>query len=598
MTDHELAAELRALSEHPSLRPRAEQLRELAEAVVTPAQADRWCEVNLFAAFPPGESVRSLASGAGMRHRALKLMDVVQPVLVFLPIVTTWFGLKMATTAYGETLAAGGIETARRPFLEMWQQGFDGRLSNWLRFDSVAFMTLGVIGVLIVVTLGERLLRRSIEQEAEEEALALRSRLLAALTRATLLLGQVKLASPARFQAELTKSASELNKVGRTMSKVHTQVVEELEKALEATGQATEALTAGVTEVRDSIATLDKHMAAVSSAAETLLHSVERTAYAIDSVGEKTDVAVNRVGDRLSTVILDSTSGVRKSVDELATLTEQAVREMTSSTGQVVRDLTTSAGQVVKDLAASTGLVVRDLGDSTGQAVRDLADSTGQVVRDLASSTEQAVRDTAVSLDARVGELVSATAGIGSALGRMETAATESGDRISHALTSGSGTLAAVLGGAGADIREALDDWAGTASAHAVRIEMVSDTAGRTVRLLEETRDALDRLPADLARSLQEVPAAVREVTGPEIAALQGAIARLDEAVRQAAAAVTAGLAAGAGESSGADTPAVPAPTSVPAGPTNDPHGPISLNAGDTSGFAEKSGEGIEGWRP
>ncbi|WP_147943203.1 MULTISPECIES: hypothetical protein [Microbispora] len=594
--DQDLAAELRVLAKHPGLKPRAEQLRELAWAVLTPDEAERWCEVDLFAAFPPGESVRSIPADSSIGHKAHKIIDVVQPVLVFLPIVTTWFGLKMATTAYGETLAAAGVEAARRPFLEMWQQGFDGRLPGWLRFDSIAFMTLGVIGALIVITLWERLLRRSIEQRAEEEAAALRSRLLAALTKATLHLGQVKLASPARFQAELTKSASELNKVGRTMGKVHTQVVEELEKALEATGQATDALTAGVAEVRDSIATLDKHMAAVSSAAETLLHSVERTAYAIDSVGEKTDKAVDRVGDRLSTVILDSTSGVRKSVDELATLTEQAVRDMTSSTGQVVRDLTTSAGQVVKDLAASTGLVVRDLGDSTGQAVRDLADSTGQVVRDLASSTGQAVRDTAASLDARVGELVSATAGIGSAVGRVETAATDSGDRISHALTSGSGTLSAVLGGAGADIREALDDWAGTASAHAARIEMVSDTAGRTVRLLEETRDALDRLPADLARSLQEVPAAVREVTGPEITALQAAIARLDEAVRQAAAAVTAGLVSGAARSSGAGTPPGPDRTQVPAGPADDPHGQAPLDTGAAPGTTGNSGERSEGW--
>ncbi|ETK36596.1 methyl-accepting chemotaxis protein [Microbispora sp. ATCC PTA-5024] len=548
MTDQDLAAELRVLSKHPGLKPRAEQLRELAEAVVTPDQAERWCEVDLFAAFPPAESVRSVASVTSIGQKALKIVDVVQPVLVFLPIVTTWFGLKTATTAYGETLTAEGVEAARRPFLEMWQQGFDGRLSGWLRFDRVAFMTLGVIGVLIVVTLGERLLRRTIEQRAEEEADALRSRLLAALTRATLLLGQVRLASPARFQAELTKSASELNKVGRTMSKVHTQVVEELEKALEATGQATDALTAGVAQVRDSIDTLDKHMSAVTSAAETLLQSVERTAYAIDSVGEKTDEAVDRVGDRLGTVILDSTTGVRNSLDELATL--------------------------------------------TGQAVRDMTASTGQVVRDLAASTGQAVRDTAASLNARVGELVSTTAGIGTAVARVETAATESGDRISHALTNGSGTLAAVFGGAGADIREALDNWAGTASAHAARIEMVSDSAGRTVRLLEETRDALDRLPSDLAQALQTVPTAVREVTAPDIAALQAAIGRLDEAVRQAAAAVTAGLAVDAGDRSSTDA------TAIPARATNEPHVPAPLDAGGASGTAGNSGERAEGWHP
>lgn len=595
--DQDLAAELRALAGHPALACRADQLTELADAVDDPGKAELWCEVDLFAAFPPDDTVQVIVQSTPAWQKIVKVIYYMQAVLVFFPITITWLGLKKATTAYGETLAAAGVEAARRPFLEMWQQGFDGKLAGLWKFDNVAVMTLSTIGFLIAVTLVERYMHRWEDERASEQEEELRPRLLAALTRATLHLGQVKLASPARFQAELTKSASELNKVGRTMSKVHTQVVEELEKALEATGQATDALTAGVAEVRDSIATLDKHMAAVSSAAETLLHSVERTAYAIDSVGEKTDVAVDRVGDRLSTVILDSTSGVRKSVDELATLTEQAVREMTSSTGQVVRDLTTSAGQVVKDLAASTGLVVRDLGDSTGQAVRDLADSTGQVVRDLASSTGQAVRDTAASLDARVGELVSATAGIGSAVGRVETAATDSGDRISHALTSGSGTLSAVLGGAGADIREALDDWAGTASAHAARIEMVSDTAGRTVRLLEETRDALDRLPADLARSLQEVPAAVREVTGPEITALQAAITRLDEAVRQAAAAVTAGIVSSAAESSGAGTATGPAHTPVPAGSANDPHDPAPFDTGATSSTAGNSGERAEGWR-
>ncbi|WP_327045348.1 hypothetical protein OG320_27130 [Microbispora sp. NBC_01189] len=575
MTNQDLAAELRVLSKHPGLKPRAEQLRELAQAVVTPAQAERWCEVDLFAAFPAGETVRPVADSS-FWHSAFRIIDVVQPVLVFLPIVTTWFGLKTATTAYGETLAAAGVEAARRPFLEMWQQGFDGRLPGWLRFDSVAFMTLGVIGLLIVVTLVERLLRRMIEQRAEEDAAVLRSRLLAALTRATLVLAQVRLASPARFQAELTKSAAEMHRVGETIGKIHTQVLDALATALEATSQTTDALTAGVAEVRDSMAILDKHMTAVTSAAETLLQSVDRTAYAIDSVGEKTDAAVDRVGDRLGTVILDSTTGVRKSIDELATVTGQAVHDMTASTGQVVRDLASS----------------------TGQTVRELADSTGRVVLDLADSTGQTVRETAASLDGRVGELVSATAGIGSAIGsavgRVETAATESGDRISHALTSGSGTLAAVLGGAGADVREALDDWAGTASAHAARIEMVSDTAGRTVLLLEETRDALDRLPTELARALQEVPAAVRKVTAPELAALQASVARLDDAVRQAAAAVTAGLATASGSPSGTDT-AVPAPASVPAGGTGDPHEPAALDRGGVPGRAGHDHERAEG---
>ncbi|WP_327104879.1 hypothetical protein [Nonomuraea glycinis] len=491
---------------------------------MTPDEAEQWCEVDLFAAFPPRESVNPAVSEVSRRgHGMLKILDLFLPVLVFVPIAVTWYGLKEATSAYGETLAAGGIEAARRPFLEMWQQGFDGRLPAWLQFDGVAFMTLSAIVLLVAVTLGERLLRRSIEQQAEEQVDALRARLLAALTRATLVLAQVRLSSPVRFQAELTKSAAEMHKLGETTRTVYTKVVEALDLALEAAGQASDALTAGFADMRGSIESLDKQVATVASATETLLRAVERTAYAVDSVGEKTDEAIDRVGDRLSRVILDSTTAVRKSVDELATLTAQAVG-----------DMATSAGRVVDELATSTR----------------------QTVRELTHSTDRAVRDTAASLDVRVGELVSVTADLGSAVGRVETAADESGDRISRALTDANGTIAATLGSAGTEVREALDDWAGTASAHAARIEMVSDTAGRTVRLLEETRAALDRLPADLARALQEVPSAVREVTAPEIAGLQAAIARLDDAVRQAAAAVTTGLAAGAAVHPSPDTAA------------------------------------------
>src|SRR5690606_28430842 len=124
---------------------------------------------------------------------------------------------------------------------------------------------------------------------------------------------------------ELTKSAADMHKLGETTRAVYTKVVEALDLSLEAAGEASDTLAAGVADMRDSITTLDKQVATITSAAETLLRAVERTAYAIDSVGEKTDEAVDRVGDRLGTVILDSTAAVRKSVDELATLTARTV---------------------------------------------------------------------------------------------------------------------------------------------------------------------------------------------------------------------------------------------------------------------------------
>ncbi|WP_062428742.1 hypothetical protein [Herbidospora daliensis] len=467
MTDQELAAELRALADLPGLDSRARQLRDLAEAVVEPAQGERWCDLDLFAAFDPADSVQDFPADS----RFLKKLDWIQSVIIFLPIVVTWLGLKVATTAYGETLAAGGVEAARRPFLEMWQQGFDGRLSVWWRFDNIAIGTLIAIAAVVAITITERVKRRQAEDRAVDEAAALRSRLRAALTEASLILNQVRLSSPARFQAELSKGAADLNKVGKTIGKLHTQVVEALSTALGATDQATDALTAGVAQTRDSMATVEKHLTAVTAAAESLKASVDRTAYAIDAIGEKTDEAVGRVGERLGSVLAESTNGVQRSIDNLTSATEKSVRE--STTG----------------------------------------------------------------LNTRVGELVGATLAIGTAVGRVETAAAESGDRISHVLAETNGTL----GAAGTEVREALDDWASTASAHASRIELVADTAGRTAQLLEDARDAMDRLPNDLTTALREIPMAVRDVTGLDVAELRDAIGRLENAVLQAATAVAAG---------------------------------------------------------
>lgn len=496
MTDQELAAELRELAAHPALAARAAQLREVADAVLSPDLAERWCEVDLFAAFPPEETVRPDHPGsARWWHALLTAAGLVQPVLVFLPISITWLGLKNATTAYGELLAIAGAEAARRPFLELWQQGFDGRLPAWQRFDGVALATLVAIFLLIAVTFAERLLRRMAERRSGERTEALRARLRTALTAATLVLAEARLASPARFQAELGKSAVELRKVGQTIGRVHAKVVPALEKALDSTGRATDALVAAADGVRGSIPALTAHLTAVTDAAKDLLEAVERVAGAVDSVGRRTDAAVDRVGDRVGGLITTATDGVRQALDEF----------------------TAAAGRMVADTAAH--------------------------------------------LDTRVGELTGATAGLGSAVSRVEAVAARSGDRLADAVTQAAGAFTTALENAGAEVRQALGDWADTASAHAARIELVSDAAGRTAHLLQETRDALDRLPADLARTLQELPTAVRDAARPELAALRAAVAGLDDAVRQATSAFTGATGARTGAPGGraAGGPSAPA---------------------------------------
>jgi methyl-accepting chemotaxis protein len=470
-----LARDIRKLAKEPEFAARAAELNMLADALPlpndaggwsVPEEADAWSHVDLFSAFPPEATIEPTTPSPGWQ-RVSRFVYYIQAVLVFLPIAITWLGLKQATTAYGQTLAQGDTEAARRPFLELWQLGFDGRLADLWKFDNVAMMTLGSIGVLITVTLLERYAHRRAESRAEARTRVLRSRLLSVLTRASAALGNVKLSSPARFQAELSRSVGDLNRLVDTIHRLQSQVVAALQKTLEASRETAEALVGGATDVRASLEDMERQLTAMTASTASLTQAVERTKYAIDAVGEKTDEAVGRVGESLGRVLVNTTA----------------------------------------DLQAAFGEVTTTTGD--------------------------AVRDTARHLDARVAELAGITAEIRSAVDILGDAVQHIGIRIDDGLKTTSSALVSAVEQSGGEVRAALGDWADTAGAHATRIEMVSDTAGRTVRILEETREILDRLPQELSKTLQDVPVAVRRGIGDDLARLGGAVEQLNTTINE-----------------------------------------------------------------
>ena len=94
---------------------------------------------------------RGLAELLARGHSRLwAVLEVIRNVLVFAPIAVTWFGLSIAATAYAELLTARP-ELISRPFLLLWQEGFDGRLL--LNFSTLAIVDASLIGVLIVLSL-------------------------------------------------------------------------------------------------------------------------------------------------------------------------------------------------------------------------------------------------------------------------------------------------------------------------------------------------------------------------------------------------------------------------------------------------------------
>ncbi|MEV4092105.1 hypothetical protein [Streptosporangium saharense] len=421
VTDQELAAELRELADHPCLAARQDQLHDLADAVIDPGEAERWCEIDLFAAFSPDDTI--LTDAQQERGRRFGLGAAVGPALVFVPIFITWLGLMMATGAYGDVLDTGGPEAARRPFLEMWQQGFDGRLPEFFKFDNIALCTLAAIFCLILWTVLENVTKNRKEDAAERDLATLRVRLRAALTRASLLLGAVRLSSPARFGAELNKTAADIGSVGTMARKVHTELVEALTLTLEATRKTTDALTASALDVRDGVELLGKQLAAVNSTCDDLTTVVARASAMIDSAGTKTGQAVTKAGNQLSTTISQTTLDMRRSFND------ELVRSMRSVQGTV------------------SGLDSR---------IDKLVDAT--------KSIGYAVDRAALSIDA-----------VGSS---TEKAVDLLGERVNDTLLGTTEEFRRTFGGTGAEIKEALEGWSATTEARLSRVERLAARSG------------------------------------------------------------------------------------------------------------------------
>lgn len=78
------------------------------------------------------------------------ILEVARNVLVFAPIAVTWYGLSTASLGYAKLLDERP-DFSTRPFLLLWEQGFEG--AGVLNFSTVAAIDASLIGLLIALSL-------------------------------------------------------------------------------------------------------------------------------------------------------------------------------------------------------------------------------------------------------------------------------------------------------------------------------------------------------------------------------------------------------------------------------------------------------------
>ncbi|MEU5359900.1 hypothetical protein ACFY9R_22540 [Streptomyces albidoflavus] len=357
-----LGRSLKKLAAEPALATRQAELEHLAEAVSDQDgnRLDRWAEVDLLHTFVRPESVAA-ATRSPEEHRAWAWLEAGLGAFVFLPLVLSWYGLTQASRAYQE-LVAERPAAAARPFLQLWQTGFEGHLSGVHTFGSVALGATAVIVVLLALALvhgarGAAVDRREERgRRATEEVLG---RLTVTLSRTQLYLGEHRRTSPLRFAAELTESAATLRRLGQDAVRVQTE------------------LGAAAASVETAV-----------RGAETALSAVDTSVRPLERAAGQIEKAVRESGDGIGGA-LGEVRGGQKELHEGIGAAAERVEDSAGALAAAQQSFTTG-------IEVSADVTARLLSRLDSYAERSAAadEAAGAALRQLAEQTE-ALRRTA-----------------------------------------------------------------------------------------------------------------------------------------------------------------------------------------------------------
>lgn len=450
------------------------------------ADAGTWAQLDLFTLFGRPGTYRAPAPSA-REARVRTVLGLLPSLLVFLPLVVTWYGLSRATHAYQELRSTGeGRRTADgRTFLDLWQDGFAGHLSGAFTFGAQVWWTIASLGLLVVVTLTAGLARRGQEGTAEAVAQEAVARLHPLLTEAQLHLLPLRLETPARFAAELSGAAARLTTLLEAANRTHTEsrrVADTTVALLRTAQQDIEKLSSAATALDTAAARLDR-------SGDRMAATTERTTVAAEAMGRLVTEDIERARTELAGAAGATADDIRRAseasaqrvvalgdeaVRTVAALSDAATQRMTDIGGQVEKALELAARegrQLVGDASAQAGASLTRLLDEVRVAAAALDRSStrlgaaggglsqwleytlGEGADRIARTYELAIATAAVELSKRFHE---AGGGMESALGAL----TEAVGRLD-------GTVGALRGPAGGAVRDRTPDGDGGAAAPA-----------------------------------------------------------------------------------------------------------------------------------
>jgi hypothetical protein len=541
-----LAALRNELGKHPELRSYQQVVRDLAKQVAasdgqqngSAKAADGWADLDLIAALGIGAPLpASVAAPLPVPVVAARLrkqpwwrtvIDALPPVLVFVPILLTWLSLFAASNAYRSLEASSSARTANagKSFLELWQQGFAGRLPTLLSFGYVAMYTVTAVTLLIVMTaLGGYFRRR--DEEAEEvaqhaaeqaqvaaHAAAERARvtaerehqateqarvaLLPALVRAQAELNKYRLGTPARFGAELSQAAIGLRALLADTSDTQDSAL----KLAQQNQQLSEKLGEYALETREITGELQSAAGLMRTAADALANA--NSVLATEVTG-RIEASAGR---------LDQASGhAAARVDELVQVGQASLDGIT--------DRFDAAMTGIRAQVDATTAAMIDAGDRYAAAI---SESSGEAAAKIVDVYQEAVASAACVLVTEMDRATSELSGILIDVGRSAQTQADAAVRTEEAVTAHAKsvtTAADRISGAADNMSGAADNMSGAAQSMSGAADTITGVAATISSVAASVSGAVDGI-SDVAAGVSGVAESMSGVAASVSGAVDG----------------------------------------------------------------------------
>ena len=410
-------------------------------------------------------------------------------------------------------------------FLELWQTGFGGHLVSALKFEWAALYTLCTILVLIGITVTAAELRRRADSAGDQDDLRRRSDqrdLLATLARAQLIINRDRLATPARFAAELAGAADGLRALLALAEQTQHATLEvagrydttarELTSAVRALHGATTNMTSAAARVHVAAGDMDKSSqelrtdmrtqvaaaadrldAAAAAARDELTAHRETGRNALEELDRQLIATLNQMTERMRVATSDLVAAgdthaeaIRTSGEDAALHIGQSYQEaVLAATEELRKTLLAATGATQDAVTAAVTPLLAETGNLT-EAIQQAQTSAAERVADASRRSE----DQLDVLRASSGEVAKAAARSEKALRQHSamlrdhvTALGDNADRISGAVDA--------VGTAAARQETALDRHA---EALAAQVNAVRETAARMAEALDPAAQVFSAL--------------------------------------------------------------------------------------------------------